>query len=55
MKQCPRCGRNCQNQYENTCAECARAELALLRVDPFAFAAAFADETDRDATEVSDE
>lgn len=46
MKLCPRCGRGCQNKYEVTCAECARAELALLRLDPFAVAAAIADATD---------
>jgi NMD protein affecting ribosome stability and mRNA decay len=51
MKRCPRCGRGCQNKYERVCAECARAELALLRLDPFAVSAAVADETDTDPEE----
>jgi len=56
MKRCPRCGRGCQNKFETACAECRIAELALLRLDPFAVAAAFADETDSTTTrEVDDE
>lgn len=50
MKRCPRCDRGCQNKYERVCGECAHAEylaeLALLRLDPFAVAAAIADTTD---------
>jgi NMD protein affecting ribosome stability and mRNA decay len=47
MKRCPRCDRGCQNKYETVCGECAHAEY-LLRLDPFAVAAAFADATDCD-------
>jgi len=57
MKRCPRCDRGCQNKFERVCAECARAELtdeqvaaelARLRIDPFSFAAAFADRAEAD-------
>jgi NMD protein affecting ribosome stability and mRNA decay len=52
MKRCPRCDRGCQNKYELVCGECAHAEylakqeLEALRVDPFAFAAEVADQTE---------
>jgi hypothetical protein len=55
VKRCPRCDRGCQNKFERVCADCAAAELtpeerqrqlALLRLDPFTVAAAFADATD---------
>jgi NMD protein affecting ribosome stability and mRNA decay len=62
VKYCPRCNRGCQNKYERLCGACATEEYKrqvgpesfaterakhLLRLDPFAFAAEFADQAEQ--------